>query len=123
MKKLLLLMLPLTAFTFIACDKGDDNGGNETITGKLVKTIHYDGHDDLFEFFYDDKQRIIKITETPIGEHLYGYSNNNRITWFINPIKTTVNPVVFFDRAGFLFYKIFLHFSKIIAIFTSKSNN
>ncbi len=81
MKKLLLFMLPLVALSFIACDKGDGNGGDETITGKLVKTIHYDhgSYDSTCTFTYDSQGRLTKIADEYDGEESvinYTYSTN-----------------------------------------------
>ena len=87
MKKILLfLLLPLLAVTFNSCsfEEGAKSEGDGNT--KLVKTMTvYNSHDnsnDLFEYFYDGNQRIIRIDcdgWSGRGSVYYTYENNRII--------------------------------------------
>ncbi len=78
MKKLFLLMLSLAALTFNACNKDDNGDGNETYTGKLIKTIDLN-EEGVYTFTYDNQQRLTKVVSEWDGERseiYYTYSSN-----------------------------------------------
>lgn len=75
MKKLLLFILPLMAFTFNACSK-DDDGDELGGSTKLVKTLTVD--DDTHAFIYDSENRIKSVTCKHIS-YSYQYQGNTVI--------------------------------------------
>ena len=87
MKKLLLLVLPLMALSFTACNK-DDKGGDDTPASKLVKQwIYADEENSYIGYEYDSKDRLIKmsyIEDNVIDDYSTITYGNNTITETFN---------------------------------------
>jgi len=90
MKKLLLLLLPLLAITFIAChnEEEEEENGNPT---KLVKTVeiysYTTGNSEKFTAYYDNQNKPIKLEYRETDSHSPAYTIN--LTYSTNTITMT----------------------------------